>query len=317
MPHQAMTTGTIRVRRAGPDDEQALNNLLQPDEASGAARRAVLHIPWVDLQRALATAPPGVDSAGRTLLSRHRTYNIHLGERSGRIGCLWASVIEPASVAQLRALVVDGNWPLPDTLGALLPCVRRSLRQAGVTILAFVGVERWLLDGLAANGFAQANTVVTMHQMLHPAKGDWETPSLGNRAAVVRPVTEPDLSEIVEIDRQAFIPLWRNTPLTLTEAMRACPYFCVAEIEQQVVGYAYASLTGRHGHLTRIAVHPRYQGQQVGVRLLADVVRFFRDQRVFGVTVNTQQDNVRARRLYEWFGFSLLGQEAEVWAIRP
>lgn len=300
-----MTTDAIHVRRARPDDEQALNDL------SLAARRAALHIPWTDLRGALASAPPGIDLTERPPLPRHRTYDIHVGERRGQIGCLWASVIEPAPVAQLRALVVHDDWPLPDTLGVLLPCVRHSLRQAGVTTLAFVGLERWLLEGLAANGFAQANAIVTMQ------KSGWDTPSLGNRAAVVRPVTEPDLNEIVEIDRQAFVPLWRNTPLTLAESMRACPYFCVAEIERQVVGYAYASLTGRHGHLTRIAVHPRYQGQQVGVRLLADVIRFFRGQRVFGVTVNTQQDNTRARRLYEWFGFGLLGQEAEVWAIRP
>ena len=304
MPHQAMIADRIHVRRGAPGDEQALDNL------SRGARRAALHLPWADLQRALAIAPPGADLAGRPLLSR-RTYDIHVGERRRQIGCLWASVIEPASVAQLRTLVIDDDWPLLDTLGVMLPCVRHSLRQAGVTTLAFVGVERWLLEGLAANGFARVNTVVAMQ------KSGWDIPSLGNRAAVVRPVTEQDLGSMVEIDRQAFIPLWRNTTLTLTESMQTCPYFCVAEIKGQVVGYAYASLAGRHGHLTRITVHPRYQGQQVGVRLLADVIRFFRGQRVFGVTVNTQQDNTRARRLYEWFGFSLLGQEAEVWTLHP
>jgi ribosomal protein S18 acetylase RimI-like enzyme len=180
-----------------------------------------------------------------------------------------------------------------------------------VTTLAFVGVERWLLDGLATNDFAQINTVVTLQ------KTGWDVPSLGNRALVVRPATESDSPAILDIDRQAFKPLWRNTPLTLSEFMHTCPYFTVAELEQQMVGYAYASLTGRHGHLTRIAVHPRAHGQQIGVRLLADVVHFFADQRVFGITVNTQQDNVRARRLYEWFGFVLLGQEAQVWAIKP
>ena len=300
-----MTTDCTNVRRAGPDDEQAISDL------SLAARHAALHIPWTDLRRALALPAPGIAPAGRPRLARHRTPDLHVGERGGRIGCLWVSVIEPASVAQLRALVVHDAWPVPGTLGVLLPPVRRSLRQAGVTTLAFVGVERWLLNGLAANGFAQANTVVTLQ------KSGWDIPSPGNRTAIVRPAAERDWSEVLEIDRQAFIPLWRNTLLTLAEFLKACPYFCVAEIEQQVAGYAYASLAGRHGHLTRIAVHPRYQGQQIGVRLLADIVRFFRGQRVFGITVNTQQDNTRARRLYEWFGFVLLGQEAEVWAITP
>jgi ribosomal-protein-alanine N-acetyltransferase len=79
-----------------------------------------------------------------------------------------------------------------------------------------------------------------------------------------------------------------------------------------VVGYACASLEGRYGHLTRVAVYPDYRGAGVGVRLLAETMSFFRTQRVFGITLNTQQDNRRARRLYEWFGFSPLGREAYV-----
>jgi ribosomal protein S18 acetylase RimI-like enzyme len=240
----------------------------------------------------------------------HRTYDIFVGEHDGRLGCLWASVIEPAPVAQLRALIVHDGWPLSSTLGALLPCVRQSLRAAGVTTLAFVGVERWVLDGLAANGFTHTNTVITLQ------KSDWNVPSSGNRAAILRPVSASDCQAILDIDCQAFRPLWRNTALTLSEFM-SNPYFCVAELDQQLVGYAHASLIGRHGHLTRIAVHPRYQGRQIGVRLLADAVRFFQRQRVFGITVNTQQDNARARRLYRWFGFVPLGQEAEVWTITP
>ena len=180
-----------------------------------------------------------------------------------------------------------------------------------MTTLAFVGVEKWLSSGLAANGFAHTNTVVTLQ------KNGWDIPAPGNPRTIVRPVTKQDVPDLLEIDRRAFIPLWRNTPLTLAEFMQASPHFCVAEVEQQVAGYAYASLAGRHGHLTRIAVHPRYQGQQIGVRLLADIVHFFSQQRVFGMTVNTQQDNVRSRRLYEWFGFVLLGQEAEVWTTVP
>ena len=85
------------------------------------------------------------------------------------------------------------------------------------------------------------------------------------------------------------------------------------DAERQVAGYAYASLTGRHGHLTRLTVHPGTQGQRIGIRLLAEAVGFFQRERVYGITLNTQQSNTRARRLYEWFGFIALGKEAEVW----
>jgi ribosomal protein S18 acetylase RimI-like enzyme len=59
-------------------------------------------------------------------------------------------------------------------------------------------------------------------------------------------------------------------------------------------------------------VHPRYQGQRIGVRLLAEAIRRLEAAGAYGITLNTQQDNQRALRLYRWFGFRSLGQEAEV-----
>ena len=65
----------------------------------------------------------------------------------------------------------------------------------------------------------------------------------------------------------------------------------------------------------RLAVHPRYQRKQVGARLLAEGIAFLERKRVFGITLNTQQENVHARRLYEWFGFQELGREAQVMVL--
>jgi ribosomal-protein-alanine N-acetyltransferase len=210
-------------------------------------------------------------------------------------------------VGQLWALIVDDNWPLHETLGALLSHIRPAIQQMGVLDLTFVGAARWLLDELAVQGFVHRETVVTLQ------KSDWRIPSLGNRQVAVRAASRADLAGMLAIDEQAFVPLWRNTAYTLIEHLQSSAYFCLGELGGQTVGYACASLTGRHGHLTRLAVHPQWQGQHVGVRLLAEAIDFFRHERVFGITLNTQQSNARAHRLYKWFGFTALGREAEVW----
>ena len=114
------------------------------------------------------------------------------------------------------------------------------------------------------------------------------------------------------IDQAAFEPLWRNTPYALEEQLKSSPFFVIARWDGQAVGYTYVSMTGRHAHLTRIAVSPAYHGEGIGVRLLAEAIAFCRRRAVFGITLNTQQDNRRAHRLYEWFGFRPLGKEAEV-----
>jgi ribosomal-protein-alanine N-acetyltransferase len=138
-------------------------------------------------------------------------------------------------------------------------------------------------------------------------------PEQGNTRVSVRPVQATDLEDVLALDERAFVPLWRTDRPTLTEQLSQSPYFVVAEWENRMVGYAYASLTGRHGHLTRLVVDPALQGQRIGARLLAECIKFFSRQGVYGVTLNTQKDNTQALRLYHWFGFTLLGREAEVW----
>jgi RimJ/RimL family protein N-acetyltransferase len=41
---------------------------------------------------------------------------------------------------------------------------------------------------------------------------------------------------------------------------------------------------------------------------MAEAVKFFAQVRVSRIMLNTQQDNIRAHRLYEWFGFVRLEQ---------
>jgi ribosomal-protein-alanine N-acetyltransferase len=181
------------------------------------------------------------------------------------------------------------------------------LLDSGITQIAYLGVEPWLIALLAENGFTRKGSVITMQ------KADKTVPEWGNRDAHVRPALASDLTDILSVDERAFVPLWRTDAPTLTEQLSHSPFFVIAALGQRVVGYAYVSLTGRHGHLTRLVVDPGVQGARIGVRLLAECIHFFQHQGVYGITLNTQQDNARARSLYRWFGFVLLGQEAEVW----
>jgi ribosomal protein S18 acetylase RimI-like enzyme len=219
---------------------------------------------------------------------------------------VWISDWIAEGTAQLRAFALRDDWSVGGTLNALLPPVRSALREEGVAQLAYVGAERWLLDSLSVRGFQRINTILTMQ------KSDFLVPSPGNCRVALRPVGRDDLDDILAIDAVAFVPLWRNTVDSLLQALSQCPFFVLAQMGDAVIGYAQAAILGQHGHLSRIAVRPDARVRGVGVRLLAETVRFFESRGAYGITLNTQQDNDRARRLYEWFGFSMLGAEAEV-----
>ena len=274
--------GATTARLATPDDGKAI------DDAVHKADRLVLHTQW-----------SGAANAART-------HDLYLIEAERRIECVLGLFIGPSTVAHIRVFALCGDWSADEGLSILRPFVTRTLRGRCVETLAFVGPEQWLIGALVKAGFRLRNTIVALQ------KTDMRVPDPGNPRVTVRQATPSDFSAILEIDRAAFDVLWWNTSATLAQWLSDSAYFVVAEGNGRVVGYQCASLEGRHAHVSRIAVHPRYHGQHIGVRLLAEAMSFFERERVFGVTLNTQQDNEDGCRLYEWFGFRVLGEEAQV-----
>ena len=141
---------------------------------------------------------------------------------------------------------------------------------------------------------------------------DLSIPTLGNQQVHVRPAHSGDVPALVALDEAAFDPLWRNAPQTFVHALDNLPYFVVAELAGQTVGYLFSSLQGDTGHLIRVAVHSDYQGRGIGARLLTEAIQFFRAKKMKAVTLNTQKDNIVSQRLYRHFGFQPMGEEALV-----
>jgi ribosomal protein S18 acetylase RimI-like enzyme len=67
-----------------------------------------------------------------------------------------------------------------------------------------------------------------------------------------------------------------------------------------------------HGHLIRVAVQPAWWGQGIGSRLMVEAMGYFEQAGARHITLNTQEENERAQRLYDRFGFRLVGREATV-----
>jgi ribosomal protein S18 acetylase RimI-like enzyme len=144
-------------------------------------------------------------------------------------------------------------------------------------------------------------------------KFDYSIPSPGNQQVTVRPVDlsnsrGKDMQALLTLEELCFEDLWRYDSTAFADIRATHPYFVVAEINGQVAGYQFNAIDGDYGYLVRIAVHPAFNGQGIGVRLMAEAVKFFAQVRVSRIMLNTQQDNIRAHRLYEWFGFVRLEQ---------
>ena len=160
----------------------------------------------------------------------------------------------------------------------------------------------WLRQALLTRGF------IPYRQLFAYDKFDYRIPTQGNQQVIVRPVTAQDIPALLTIEEACFDELWRYDSTSFHDIAATHPYFVVAELNGQVVGYQFNAIDGDFGYLVRIAVHPSVGGQAIGARLMAEAIRYFQQSKTMRIMLNTEESNTHAHRLYEWFGFIRIDQ---------
>jgi ribosomal-protein-alanine N-acetyltransferase len=269
-----------KVRQATLADEVQLRQLIEQ------AERVVLRFHAEDLANYLTREP------------------FLLAEEPNRLRGFLAFFMPQPPQATLAAAGLADDWAISPWLDRLLSHCVAYLRTRSVTALSYLGTAAWLTEPLQERGFRLVSHVVAYEKI------GWAIPDGGNQAVNVRPVQSTDFSDLVTLDALVFHPLWRNSIETLKRWKEIVPYFVVAVTGEKPVGYCYCSVEKGHGHLIRMAVLPGWQGRGVGARLLAEAMHFFRQVGTRLITLNTQEENEQAQRLYRKFGFQLMGWEA-------
>ena len=190
-------------------------------------------------------------------------------------------------------------------LEMLLEQLSKHVIKRGVRYLYYSGNDMqndWLRNALLVRSFV-------LHRLLYAYdKYDYNVPSAGNPDVKLRSVEKRDIPALLAIEEACFEDFWRYDALSLEDIATTHPYFVVAELNGKIVGYQFNALEDEFGYLVRIAVHPSVNGQGIGVRLMSEAITFFQQAHVLRIMLNTQDDNVRAHRLYEWFGFVRINQ---------
>jgi [ribosomal protein S18]-alanine N-acetyltransferase len=235
-------------------------------------------------------------------------------EYEGRIVAMAQAGWRMPPNAWLRALLIDSRVDATSALPLLIDQLHRLLPARAVSAL-YITLDEWsapwLRGPLEKIGYRRVMDVVTYEKV------GMEVPSSGNQVVIVRQARPDDLQAVLHLDAICFPTPWGKGEEILGPALISAPYFSVAEFSGDVIGYTYVTVhqAGLHAHLVRIAVSPAFQGHAIGVRLLADVVRFCRHRRIDLLTLNTQDYNIQAQRLYEWFGFQRTGEIQAVLGI--
>ena len=222
------------------------------------------------------------------------------------IACLAVgATISPC--AWVRVAAVDKQAGI-DEVEAMFASILARL-DTSITEIAWFLTDYWPLQWLERLGFVPASDVISF------VKRDLSVPDFDCPSELeIRPILMEELSALEAIEGAAFEPRWRHSAEDLFLAWRQSIVFEVALLKGRPVGFQLSTGGDGEAHVSRITVHPSYQGLGIGAALLASAMKAYGRQNIRTVTLNTQADNLPSRRLYERFGFRATGQSYQVWS---
>ena len=267
-------------------------------------------------------ATPGDAEAVQRLIARARRVHLRMSpdqvplrlqpglgwvadDRDG-VNAFMLAEIQPSPIALITAAALGDDWQVSAYLDTFLPLVEGRSRVEGATSLVQIGHAPWLTSVLGGSGFVSRDWVVTYEWNYQPVIVS------GNRWVTVRSAHLRDLPTLLSLDKQIFGPLWHKPINSFEEALARALSFSVAERDGVIGGYQWCEKHQRHGHITRLAVRPDWEGQGIGTRLLTEALSSMVEAGVTWITLNTQESNLRSQTLYERYGFRLTGDRVAV-----
>lgn len=200
----------------------------------------------------------------------------------------------------MRLFAVSSAWNVAEAWDVLWPAVYEYLW--GITVAA-IPLQGWFSHQLTTAKFSQTHEVAMLV---------WEEQQLPPESMVpdciLRLMNFDDLAAVKELDAAAFGPVWQQSTDMLQIAFQQAAIATIAEDDDGIIGYQISTAGSSGGHLARLAVHPRVQGQGVGYALARDMLSQFYRRGALKVTVNTQIDNEASLNLYQKVGFKHTGE---------
>ncbi len=122
-------------------------------------------------------------------------------------------------------------------------------------------------------------------------------------------MTTADLDTVLTLEVALFGPeAWSRQMLTGELSQQpASRHYLVAEDEDGIVGYAGLLAAGAQADVLTIAVATSRWGRGIGSDLLAELLAEARRRACTEVFLEVKTDNIRAQRLYHWWGFTEIG----------
>ena len=119
-------------------------------------------------------------------------------------------------------------------------------------------------------------------------------------------MTLDDFYSIENIYNTHFDTFW-NTSTLKSELENENSQCIIAKLNSEVVGFASIWYSVDDAHVTNIAVHVDYRKQNIGSKLIEELIRLAKEHNKSSLTLEVNTKNTIAQKLYLKYGFINLG----------
>ncbi len=135
-------------------------------------------------------------------------------------------------------------------------------------------------------------------------------PEILNRiqnATVIREMTENDVKEIAELEKECFSEPWSEKSLK-EELTNETARFYVLRDNEKLLGYIGANNICNEVYITNVAVNNKCRGKGYGKTLVNHLIKQSELEKAFFITLEVRKSNENAIALYEKCGFKKIGE---------
>lgn len=188
-------------------------------------------------------------------------------------------------------------------------CVCLS-KTAPQTRIHSIALTPWFDQLLIKSKFSQTEAICVLEKNLH---FDQEQNRSSSFPGEIHRMTFEQIPQVLEVDHNAFAPLWQLSERALEKALQAADYATVLCRNGKIIAYQLCTATYLQAHLARLAVHSGERGQGIGQILIEDVFDYYTKERIWSLSVNTQQSNQASIALYLKTGFVAVDESFPVY----
>mgnify|MGYP006227808875 CR=1 FL=1 len=125
----------------------------------------------------------------------------------------------------------------------------------------------------------------------------------------LRPMEPADLRQVLAIETQVYEFPWT---LGIFQDCLRVGYCCwLAELDKRVIGYGVMSVVIDESHILNLCVHPDWQGQGLGRKLIQRMLKLARQHGAETAFLEVRKSNQAALALYNGLGFVEVGRRRD------